>query len=739
MNIVVITPFDSANYGAYLQAFCLKEYLEKEGHIVEHLKVRSDEYVQSLFYHSKPSTRKEKYFPGYYRNQKSFGKEKYKIFKKAQKRFDIVDNISNADLAILGSDEIWNLRQLAFSNSSFWGFESVPTIAYAPSIGSATVDMFRDFPNHLEQLENIKRYLVRDEKTRQFVNQYTKKEADIVCDPTLLIPLKEYSQPMDDEYLENNQCLLIYSYKLSNSEIAQLKLFAKLKGLKTVSCCFNHTWVDHQINCDPLSFPELIAKSTYYFTTTFHGTIFGILTHANFVTMAREDKTKYLMDLLGVSSRLVNNTNLCDALKKLFEETIDYKSIDTKIQELRSVSVNSLCKAIVDIKNEGHKDKKYIDCFKNNCTGCFACRYVCPTNAISIISDSFGKTVPSVDEKKCINCGLCSKVCPQLNSIEYNMPMHCYAARGRDECKILNSSSGGIGYLIAEKMIQNNGVACGSVAKHGGAEHIIVDSLSDIERLKGSKYVQSDISSIYEDIKKILDIGKNMVFFGTPCQVSAIRRVFGTYENLFCVDVICHGVPPVSYLKDHLSAQVKSQSFDRFSFRGLPVDYTFKVYDKEKVIYQRYKDEDVYFYSFMKCISLRENCYNCKYAEKRRVGDMTIGDFWGINKSTISNQYLGNISLMLINTQKGNTLFELIKDELIFEERDYSEAVAGNPQLRRPSLRHSERNTFLRNYIKTHDFEEAMNATNILKEMSHARLGRTFPGNLLLKIKKAVF
>lgn len=734
MKITVITPFDSSNYGAFLQAYCLKVFLEKQGHQVFHLKVRSEDYIRSLFYHDVPITRKEKYLPGYYVKKKQFGLQKYELFMKEQTCFNTTENPEGSDLVILGSDEIWNLQKTAFAEPAFWGNESVPAISYAASIGNMPNDYPQYFENHMQQLRTLKTFLVRDERTKRFVEENTGRSAEIVCDPTMLIPLSEYGREFHDQYLDNNRCLLVYSYDITSSEAKAIRKYAKENRLKVVACCFNHPWADYQLHCGPLDFSSVIRQCEALLTTTFHGTIFGVLNHANFITVSRSIKTDYLLEELGLEGRRINGKLSVAELSELFGSAIDYSPVIKKIEILRNQSADRLLNAI---QVNGRSAFETLDCFINNCTGCFLCKYVCPVNAISISEDCYGKTIPLIDAAKCIHCNACRKMCPQLNGVDSVIPEKCLAVRGKDEQEIYGSSSGGVGFLLAKQMILNGGKVCGCVVEDGTARHRLISDLSNLELLKGSKYVQSDISEMFPIIKQELESETDILFIGTPCQVAAMRKVFGRYDNFYCADIICHGVPPMNYLDQHIKTTTGVNDYDSFSFRGMPVDFTFKVFRKNSLIHEKFKDEDSYYYSFLKGLSYRENCYSCKYAEPKRVGDITLGDFWKINTKTLRNEYSGNISMAAINNQKGAVMFDAVKCGTVWEERDYMEAVRGNPQLRRPALRNSKRNSFLINYFKKKDFDSAVNSTALSKDMKRSRIAKSWLGKVLRELRKA--
>lgn len=314
-------------------------------------------------------------------------------------------------------------------------------------------------------------------------------------------------------------------------------------------------------------------------------------------------------------------------------------------------------------------------CDNLECTGCFACMNICPVNAITITKDKLKKTMPQINSNLCISCKLCKKVCPVNNFPNLNKSMRAYAAWSKDKIDQQLSSSGGIATVFSKFIIQNNGTVFGSAYIDNKNQYFCVENASDIEKLRGSKYVQSDIEYIYRVVKKKLEEGKKSLFIGTPCLVSGLKAyLMKDYDKLLTVDLICHGMPPQDYLIEHINFVTGSKDWSNVTFRG-KYDYYLTVWDKENnIIYQQDKRCDEYLAAFMSSINLRDNCYRCKYSSSKRVSDITIGDFWGLDKDLLNNKYNGKISLILINSDKGYTFFKQCRDDLIWEERPLREA-----------------------------------------------------------------
>ena len=321
------------------------------------------------------------------------------------------------------------------------------------------------------------------------------------------------------------------------------------------------------------------------------------------------------------------------------------------------------------------KDKSIEVLEKEKCSGCNACFSICPTNAINMEYDDEGFLYPIVDHNKCTNCGLCHKVCPELN-LEYNYytehPDKCYAMQAQDEIRDI-SSSGGIFTLLSNYVLDNGGYVCG-VAFNDlfKVEHIIIDKKEDLYKLRYSKYVQSDKKDIFIKIKKLLNENKLVLFSGCHCEVAGLKTFLQKdYNNLLTIDIICHGVPSPKLWELYLKENYNLNSISSISFReknicswGLSMNICFK----DKDAYRVPSDNDYYYKLFLDNVSLRKQCYNCSYRGFPKPGDITIGDFWGV-------EHYGQIydgkgtTIYFINNNKGKDIikkieknFQLLKD-----------------------------------------------------------------------------
>jgi len=304
-----------------------------------------------------------------------------------------------------------------------------------------------------------------------------------------------------------------------------------------------------------------------------------------------------------------------------------------------------------------------------------------------MISGKDDHIYPEVDETVCIDCQLCVKTCPQNNGEEFNAPQTAYAGWHENHEEYLTSTSGGAATALSQTIISMGGVVYGCESGKGlRIQHVRIADEKDLFRLKGSKYVQSNIGYSYRHILKDLRENKTVLFIGTPCQVAGLKSFLRkNYDKLYCVDLICHGVPSQFFLGKHIK-HVAEQGTDSVQFRK-GNDMGLRLYDKEgNMIYYSNvwvnKYQDSFYGAFIDGYSYRESCYNCKYANSQRVSDITIGDFWGLSKD-IKHDEINGCSCILPISSKGLELVKMSKLRLL--ERPIDEAINGNGQLRKPS------------------------------------------------------
>lgn len=343
----------------------------------------------------------------------------------------------------------------------------------------------------------------------------------------------------------------------------------------------------------------------------------------------------------------------------------------------------------------------------SKCCGCNNCVVLCPTNAVTLKVNEYGFEEPIIDETKCIKCGKCARNCPGLNYQEKNTPQKVYAVWSKEEQVRKSSASGGISMELARNMLTNGGVVYGTTFQKGDFVHVKrIDSLDNLYEIQGSRYVKSNMGDtvklIQADIKE-----RKVLFLGTPCQCSAVKNAIGKHENLLLVDLICHGTPSQTFLKEEIKNKGFHDDIDDIQFRRNG-RYELRLFKGKDNVFSEKWGTNYYFNAFMNGLTYQENCYTCQYATKERVGNITVGDFWGIDSAwEAENAPKTGISLVMVNDSKGMDIFLDCADYIIFHERTLDEAVKGNSQLREPSERNKAREQFMEDY-KKHGYKYAM-------------------------------
>lgn len=301
----------------------------------------------------------------------------------------------------------------------------------------------------------------------------------------------------------------------------------------------------------------------------------------------------------------------------------------------------------------------------NNCYGCRACEKICPHNCINFTTDKMGFIIPSIDQSKCINCGLCIKICPYL---QYNEPLNkasVYAIKHKSSQVRYDSSSGGAFTAISDWILKSGGYVSGCIfnSNNSKVEFIVSNSIKDRDLMRGSKYVQADTKNVYIEIKDILQQNKLVLFVGTPCQCEGLRRyLLKDYSNLLLVDILCHSVPSPLILSELINyyKQPIKQIIMRDKINGWRGETNTKlVTENEETIIDK-----TYLNLFYKGLISRPSCKTCQFTKVNRCTDITIGDYWKIDKVNPNFEDNLGVSLLMVNTVKGADIFNKIANNL---------------------------------------------------------------------------
>lgn len=341
---------------------------------------------------------------------------------------------------------------------------------------------------------------------------------------------------------------------------------------------------------------------------------------------------------------------------------------------------------------------------KDDCCGCTACASACPRQAITMKPDALGFLYPEIDEDRCIDCGRCVKVCAFRP--DYDTPFRlqdgilAFAGRHHDPAEVEKSQSGAAFVALSDYILGHGGAVYGVGYAEGFTPvHKRATTAQERDEFRGSKYVQSNMAGILAQIKEDLKAGRMVMFTGTPCQTAAVSSFFGKSplrQQLFLMDIICHGVAAPAVWKDYVNfLESHHQPLAAVNFRDKK--YGGWHYGDETFTYTNGTTQ-IYHYHFYSLINLRYSCYHCHFTNYRRTSDITVSDFWGVEKSCAAHLGEDNkgCSLFLVNTQKGQEWFNQAKHELDYLPVPLDQT--GQLHLRQPAIMDKRRAAFERDY-----------------------------------------
>lgn len=353
---------------------------------------------------------------------------------------------------------------------------------------------------------------------------------------------------------------------------------------------------------------------------------------------------------------------------------------------------------------------------KEDCCACGACAQICPKQCISFQNDNEGFAYAKANGNNCINCGLCEKVCPVLNHFEPRKPHNTLAAINKNEVIRISSSSGGIFYLLAEKTIKEKGVVFG--ARYDENWQVILDyadSLDKVRSFMGSKYVQASVGSCYKQCKLFLEEGRKVLFTGTPCQIAGLNLFLRkTYKNLLTVDFVCHGVPSPNiwslYLDEIIGGdytRIKDINFRNKQRGWKSFRLVVESSSSDSPIISESHSKNIYMKGFLNNLILRPSCYKCRVKSGCSHSDITIADFWGIQKVNPSMYDNKGTSMILCYTTKGVNY--LNSCDFCYSESEYTLAIKMNPAIEKCSVCHPKRESFFSNFDLSYSLSQQLN------------------------------
>ena len=374
---------------------------------------------------------------------------------------------------------------------------------------------------------------------------------------------------------------------------------------------------------------------------------------------------------------------------------------------------------------------------KSDCCGCSACVQKCPKQCISLVEDSEGFLYPEVVAAECVGCGLCEKVCPWTNRPEKLQPKEVLAVKNRNDEERMDSSSGGVFVALARETISRGGVVFGAVFDgKWEVRHACAETLEDVRPMMGSKYVQSRVGDSYRQVERYLKEGREVLFVGSPCQVAGLHAYLRKdYPNLLSVDFLCHGVPSPGVWRRYLDetfysahrAVAGKNTVLSCSLNSMPVITGIEFRDKEMCGWKKFSFvvrgsaskadknsvllsvkhyENAFMRGFLSDIYLRPSCYHCRCKNGVSHSDLTIADYWGVNHLMPDFDDDKGVGLVLVNTEKGNAVFERLDMEV--RPSTLEDARRFNGGFKEEVMTHPRRDVFFRDLSEGRSVEDAV-------------------------------
>lgn len=365
------------------------------------------------------------------------------------------------------------------------------------------------------------------------------------------------------------------------------------------------------------------------------------------------------------------------------------------------------------------------------CTGCTACGNACPKKAIRMEPDALGFLRASVDAARCVGCGLCRKVCPALSESEATHPLQAFYGWNRDEAIRAASSSGGVFSALAESVLEDGGLVMGAVfdAERNIVRHASSDEVP-LSAFRGSKYVQSDLGTVFQTVRETLATGRRVLFVGTPCQVHGLRALVGVPENLILCDFICHGAGSPAVFRENLArlssaagAEAESVSF-RSKRRGWTNSST-EIRFRNGRRYARRNVFDTFFQGYVDGAYFGPACYDCPF-EPRMASDIRLSDFWGYRKFGAIPEAEKGLTLLFVNTECGRKALAKAQAKLETQEVPVEDALAGQRHSEAARQAAKAKNTALQDLIARYGIRKALGRY----------IGFSLPGIVFRKIKR---
>ena len=739
-KVGIVSCYFKDNYGSMLQSYATQKFLDKQ---------QIPNETINIDYNKDFKRKKKKYYLSQITNFKfiknKFGMIKLKVDKKVNKQLGKNISIRNEkykefrkefnlsrsnstfkDLTyqaeelysdvIVGSDQLWlPVNVVSDYYTLNWVPDNINKISYSTSFGFSNIptkyaDIYRKFLNRINHLST------REESGVKIIKELINKEAKLVSDPTILLTRNDWHEESAKCRKYNEKYILCY---FLGNNIEHRKFAERLKektGYKIVSLNHSDEYVKYSDKfCDyapfdigPREWISLIENAEYVCTDSFHGTVFSILfnkiffdfrRHNNKSKISTNSRIDSLLNVAGISNERILAGN--EDIDKVLKYKIDYDKVNENMHKFRKESQNWLLNSI----SWNNIEIKHIDVeIREECCGCTACKNICPVNAIEMSGDKEGFLYPTINKEKCIKCGMCKNVCPVINKQNFNTyKQKAFLFQNKDITVRENSTSGGFSSAIGKYIIEQNGVVFGATYDENFIViHDKAVNEKELEKFRKSKYSQSDLKSIFLNVKNYLEEGRLVCFSGTPCQVAGLKKYLNKdYDNLILVDIMCHSVPsPLVFekYKKYILKKMKANKIKNINFRDkrkYGYKYPMMTVNTDNGEYSQGIDTDPFLRAFFEDYSVRPSCYKCKFKTQKRVSDITIWDCFNINEIDKTFDDDKGTTRILVQSSKGEEVLRKLKNTKL-KEINVDKAIKNVKEMNKSVLYNQKRKDFFK-------------------------------------------
>lgn len=552
----------------------------------------------------------------------------------------------------------------------------------------------------INNLDNFNVLVIRESLTLDAIKDLVDEDKIIFAkDPAFSLKLKKVK--LNDWYKKNRDYVILnvspLTIKNEDSYNSIVALIEHILGKTNYSVCLlphvttedcndldilkelkkkfrnNRVYLEKtKYDCQELKY--IISKSKLVVAARTHASIAAYSTCIPTLVIGYSVKSKGIAkDLFGTYDNYVIDSNeLTDeSLIEKFDFIEKNKNKIIKTLQKKMPSIIEEASTIFDKVIEKLQSQKIKNiCERNKCVGCGVCVNICPVNAIKLVKDEAGFNYPKIDLNKCIHCNKCRNTCPILNKKEKNeFKKEIYALKNKNKDERIKSTSGGAFSILARDILNKKGIVYGCEMENNKANHIRITTIEELDKIRGSKYIQSNLMNTYKSLKKDLDSNKLVLFSGTPCQIGAVKAFLRKdYSNLITVSVICHGVISDKLLKIHLKDLKNKHNLPitNWSFRNKKpnpwneASVSYRVGNTKKTV--NFLDDNL-MYLYLKNVVMRDSCYHCHYKGNNNVADIIIADYWGIEVENRSFFDTNGVSAIIINNEHGKEFYDNINIE----------------------------------------------------------------------------